>query len=132
MALKITLKPSEKFVINGAVVINGDRRTSLIIQNKVSILREKDILQAEDANTPARRIYFAIMLMYLNNDENDRRYYDDFVVRMTEFMDAIETPEALQKGHVISREVMGGQYYRALMNCKQLYDFEAERLAYVS
>ena len=50
MALKITLKPSEKFVINGAVVVNGDRRTSLLIQNKASILREKDVLQPDEAN----------------------------------------------------------------------------------
>ena len=40
MALKVTLKPGEKFVINGAVIVNGDRRSSLVIQNKVSILRE--------------------------------------------------------------------------------------------
>jgi flagellar protein FlbT len=50
MALKISLKPGEKFVVNGAVIANGDRRANLIIQNKVSILREKDILQAEEVN----------------------------------------------------------------------------------
>src|SRR3546814_461765 len=66
MALKVSLKPDEQFVVNGAVVRNGDRRTNLILQNKVSLLREKDIIQEEEANTPSRRIYFAIMLMYLD------------------------------------------------------------------
>ncbi len=44
MALKLTLSPSEKLVVNGAVIQNGDRRASVVVQNKASILREKDIL----------------------------------------------------------------------------------------
>ena len=59
MPLKLSLKPGEKFVLNGAVLANGDKRTSLVIQNKACVLREKDIMQPEDANTPARRIYLA-------------------------------------------------------------------------
>ena len=45
MALKLTLKPGERFVVNGAVIANGDRRSSLILHNKAAILREKDIMQ---------------------------------------------------------------------------------------
>ena len=71
MPLKLSLKPGEKFVLNGAVLTNGDKRTSLVIQNKACVLREKDIMQVEDADTPARRIYFPIMMMYL--DPDDRR-----------------------------------------------------------
>ena len=41
--LKLSLKPGEKFVLNGAVVQNGDRRGVLILQNKASVLREKDM-----------------------------------------------------------------------------------------
>ena len=47
MALKLSLKPDEKFVINGAVVQNGKRRTNLVLLNKVSILRQKDIMLAK-------------------------------------------------------------------------------------
>ncbi|NJR20223.1 MAG: flagellar biosynthesis repressor FlbT, partial [Hyphomonadaceae bacterium] len=56
MPLKLSLKPNEKIVLNGAVVQNGDRRTTLLLQNKASVLREKDIMQIEEANTPVRRI----------------------------------------------------------------------------
>ena len=66
MPLKLSLKPGERFVLNGAVLANGDRRANLIIQSKASILREKDILQQEDANTPAKRISFPVMMMYLD------------------------------------------------------------------
>lgn len=131
MALKISLKPGERFVVNGAVIANGERRSSLVIQNKVSILREKDILQEEEVNTPVRRIYFPVMLMYL--DENAvNRYYEEFVLRMTEFMTVTSDPLILATCVEISADVMKHQYYRALMTCKKLFAYEDERLNYVA
>lgn len=130
MPLKLSLKPGEKFVVNGAVVTNGERRTSLIIQNKASILREKDVITPEEASTPVRRIYFPIMMMYLDPDTSVS-YYDEFVLRMTEFMSAVQTPDVLRECVAISRDVMGGQYYKALLKCRKLFSFEEERLNYV-
>ena len=72
MPLKLSLKPGERFVLNGAVVQNGDRRGVLVLQNKASVLREKDIMQEDEATTPARRVYFPVM-MYL--DENEASQY---------------------------------------------------------
>jgi flagellar protein FlbT len=131
MPLKLSLKPQEKFVLNGAVLTNGEKRASLVLQNKACVLREKDIMQPEDASTPARRIYFPIMMMYLDQDEVDR-YYDEFALRMTEFMGAIKNRAALAACVEISRDVMRGAYYKALMTCKKLFEFEGERLHYVS
>ena len=130
MPLKLSLKPGEKFVLNGAVLANGDKRTSLVIQNKACLLREKDIMQPEDATTPARRIYFPIMMMYLSPEDDCENYYTDFALRMTEFMGAVRNRAVLAACVDISREVMGGAYYKALMLCKKLYDFEGERLNY--
>ena len=113
------------------MVTNGDKRTSLVLQNKACVLREKDIMQPEDATTPARRIYFPIMMMYLDPSE-DEKYYNDFALRMTEFMGAIQNRAVLATCLEISREVMGGSYYKALMLCKRLFDFEQERLNYES
>lgn len=131
MPLKLSLKPGEKFVINGAVVANGERRASLILQNKATILREKDILQREDATTPARRIYFPIMMMYLDPDHVSD-FYDEFAIRMTEFMNAITNTHALAACIAVSKDVMAGDYYQALHKCRQLFDFEEARLSYVS
>jgi flagellar protein FlbT len=129
MPLKLSLKPGEKFVLNGAVLTNGDKRTSLIIQNKAALLREKDIMQREDADTPARRIYFPIMMMYLEPDGSEA-LYNEFALRMTEFMGAIRDHAALLTCVEISRHVMGGAYYKALTLCKKLFEFERERLSY--
>jgi flagellar biosynthesis repressor protein FlbT len=127
MPLKLSLKPAEKFVLNGAVLTNGDKRISLVIQNKASVLREKDIMQPEDARTPARRIYFPIMMMYLDADSSER-YYTDFALRMTEFLVAIRNKAARAACVEISRDVTEGSYYKALMLCKKLFEFEKERL----
>jgi flagellar biosynthesis repressor protein FlbT len=131
MPLKLSLKPGEKFVLNGAVLTNGDKRTSLVIQNKACVLREKDIMQPEEATTPARHIYMPIMMMYLDPDGSEQ-YYNDFALRMTEFMGAIRNHEALTACIEISRSVMSGAYYKALMLCRKLFEFEQERLNYDS
>ena len=131
MPLKLSLKPHEKFVLNGAVLMNGDRRASLVIENKASILREKDIIQSEEADTPIKRIYFSIMMMYLDADAS-QAYYEEFVARMSEFMNAISNRDALTLCVEISRDVLQGQYYRALMKCRKLFEFEQLRLNYVS
>ena len=128
MPLKLSLKPGERFVLNGAVVENGDRRATLILQNKASVLREKDIMQEHEADTPAKRIYFPVMMMYLSSSSDDG-LYDAFVLRMTEFMNAISSPDALNECVAVSREVMGGEYYKALLRCRKLIAFEKERLA---
>jgi flagellar protein FlbT len=131
MPLKLSLKPGEKFVLNGAVVQNGDRRGVLILQNKASVLREKDIMQQEEAVTPARRIYFPVMMMYLDPTSADR-YYDEFVLRMTEFMGVIVNPPILATCVDASKHVMGREYYKALMLCRKLIDYENERLGNVA
>ncbi|RKR00171.1 flagellar biosynthesis repressor FlbT [Maricaulis maris] len=127
MPLKISLKPGEKFVLNGAVIENGDRRANLVLQNKASVLREKDILQAADVDTPVKRIYFPIMMMYLS-DKNDDKLYDEFVLRMNEFMGVVSAPELLALCVNVSRDVMAGEHYKALLGCRKLMTYEAERL----
>ena len=60
MPLKITLKPHERMIVGGAVITNGNTRCDLLIENKVSILRQKDIMSEKDADSPCRKIYFTI------------------------------------------------------------------------
>jgi flagellar protein FlbT len=129
MPLKLSLKPGEKFVLNGAVLVNGDRRATLVIQNKACMLREKEIMQPKDAKTPARRVYLAIMMMYLDGEVSEEPY-NEFALRMTEFMSAVQSPAVLAACVNISRDVVQGEYYKALISCRKLFEFEQERLNY--
>lgn len=131
MPLKLSLKPGEKFVLNGAVVQNGDRRSSLILQNKASVLREKDIMQEDEANTPARRVYLPVMMMYLDETAAER-FYDEFARRLAEFMGVISNPAVLAECVNVSRHIMGREYYKALMASRKLIEYEDERLADVA
>ncbi|MDZ7627513.1 MAG: flagellar biosynthesis repressor FlbT [Parvularculaceae bacterium] len=131
MGLKLTLKPGEKVAINGAVIVNGDRRVEFVVENQANVLRERDILRAEDATTPARRIYLAVMLMALDPSAR-RTAFPEFDRRMTEFAGAVTDPGALSLCLKASAAVANGAYYRALNACRALIDFETERLAHVA
>jgi flagellar biosynthesis repressor protein FlbT len=127
MPLKLSLKPLEKFVLNGAVVQNGDRRCALVLQNKASVLREKDIMQESEVTSPARHIYFPVMMMYLD-ESGAEKYYEEFLTRMTEFIGVISNPGVLSDCVNVSKAIMAKEYYKALMGCRKLIEYEDERL----
>ena len=72
MALKVELKPHERIIIGACVITNTDHRARLLIDgDNIPILREKDILTPETANTPSKLIYLAVQLMYISPDPQD-------------------------------------------------------------
>src|SRR5271170_5966050 len=69
MALKVELKPHERIIIGSCVITNTDQRARLLIDgDNIPILREKDILTPETADTPAKLLYLAVQLMYISPD----------------------------------------------------------------
>ncbi len=86
MSLKITLKPHERIIIDGAVVTNGNSGSDLIIENNAPILRQKNILSEGNADSPCRRIYFVIQLMYVDGQklETYHNMYWDLVRDLVE------------------------------------------------
>lgn len=123
MALKIRLKPHERIIIGGAVVTNGSNGSELIIKNKTPLLREKDILNEEDADTPCRRIYFVIQLMYID-EQNLARHHDTYWKLVRDVVDA--APRTLLVINQVSEYILNGQYYRALKEARKLIDYEQE------
>ena len=128
MGLKITLKPGERMIIDGAVITNGNTKSNFIIENPVPILREKDILSTENAKTPARRIYFSIQLMYVD-EKNLTAHHQLYWKLVKEFLDA--APSGLGIIDRISEEILTGSYYQALKTCKKLIAYEEEAIASV-
>jgi hypothetical protein len=55
----------ERLIVDGAVIRNGGKASVLFIENVIPILREKDIMGEKEADTPCKRIYFILQLMYL-------------------------------------------------------------------
>ncbi len=129
MPLKVNIKPGEKFIVNGAVMVAGNKGASLILQNEATILLGKDIMQEEDANTPAKRIYFSILLMYLD-DSDRKKYYPMFMRLVEDFMEATTFAEVRKTLLHIVQDVNATKYYRALKTCKALMNYESEVLSY--
>jgi len=129
MALKITLKPNEKMILGGTVVVNGSSMSSdLIIEYKVPILRQKDILSEKDANSPSKRIYFAIQLMYI--DEENRNIHQNIYLKLAkELVQAAPSKTGLIDR--ISEYILSDKYYPALKLAKELMAYEEEALSCV-
>jgi len=123
VALKISLKPGEKLIISGAVVTNGNAKSDLFIENRVTILREKDIMKEAEADTPCRKIYFVIQLMYID-ERNVVEYHKTYWELVRDVVAA--APSTLDLIDPISRHILNGKYYNALKLTQQLMDYEEE------
>jgi len=125
MPLTINLKPGEKLIVNGVVLQNAHHAAKLIVHNEAALLREKDILAEEAANTPARRIYFAAQCLYLFPGK--RAFYLPVIHQfLSEFGEA--APSTLPLVHKIEQDVAAAQLYQALKSIKQLIAKEQEIL----
>ncbi len=61
--LILKLKPNEEFLINGAVVQNGERKTRLRVKTDgAAVLRLRDAMRPQDATTSERRAYYVAQL----------------------------------------------------------------------
>jgi flagellar protein FlbT len=130
MALKITLKPGERMVIGGAVLTNGNSAScDLVIENKTPILRQKDILTEETADSPCRRIYYAIQLMYID-EHNLAAYHKVYWDLVKDLVRA--APSTVVLIDSISEHILQQQYYQALKLTKRLIDYEQEAIEHVS
>lgn len=128
MSLKITLKVHEKFIIGGAVITNGDDKSTFIVENDVPILRAKDIMTLAAAETPCKRIYFAIQLMYVDS-RNLAEHHKLFWELVSDVAEAAPSQKPLLQE--ISNEILHDRYYQALKLTKKLIKYEQEVIDHV-
>jgi flagellar protein FlbT len=129
MALKITLKPREKMIIGGAVLTNGSHSScDVIIENNIPILRQKDIMSEAEADSPCRRLYFVIQLMYVD-EANILKYTDQYWNFVREIVQA--APSMTGVIDAISEQILKQKYYQALKLAQKLIDYEQEVISRV-
>jgi flagellar biosynthesis repressor protein FlbT len=123
MGLKITLKPHERLIVGGAVVRNGSSKSDLLIENNVPILREKDILSEKNADTPCKKIYFVIQLMYVDGKNLTERHtlYWKLVGDVVK-----AAPSMIPLIEQISEQILHNNFYQALKKAKKLIEYEQE------
>ena len=122
MGLKVELKPGERFILGDCLVTNGDQRTRLLIEGHAPILREKDIMTPDRADTPAKRIYLAVQLMYTSRDP--RTHHEVYFTLMRDIVQA--APSTWPYVESINNRILTGELYKALKEAKTLVQYEQE------
>tara|TARA_R110002072_G_scaffold6252_12_gene37278 strand:+ start:469 stop:858 length:390 start_codon:yes stop_codon:yes gene_type:complete len=128
MALVIDLKPQEKILIGEAVITNSSQRTRLHIAGDSPIIREKDIMQEAEANTPCKRIYFLIQCMYIAKKPED--YHERYFNAVNEIQKA--APSATIFFVQINEHIIAETYYKAMKLAQQLVEHERELIENVT
>lgn len=121
MTLKVDLKPGERIVIGRSVVTNGQARSSLLIDGSEPVLRERDILREEAADTPAKRIAYVVQMMYLAGQQ------DALLPAYTELARGVmkAAPSMIGLVESVTNHVLTGQLYKAFREARKLVAHEA-------
>ena len=129
MSLKITLKPHERMIIAGAVVTNGSTKSELYVENTVPLLRQKDIMGEQDAQSLCRQLYFTVQLMYI--DEGNLSTHHDTYWKIVKVL-VKAAPSMVGFIDQISELILNRQYYPALKIAQKLIEYEQEVIRCVS
>lgn len=127
MPLKVELKPGEKIILGSAVITNGDSRARFMVDGNAPLLREKDILKPETADSPAKLVYLAIQMMYL--DQDVEKHHGNYFSLVTDLLQA--APSLAPEIKNINNNILTGALYKSLRAARALILKEEELLNHV-
>lgn len=124
MPLKVEIKPGERIILGDSVITNQGHRARLFIEGDEPILREKDILRPADADTPCKKIYLLVQMMYLSDDPAQHfKLYFDLIGDVQK-----AAPSTMSRIDRINKQILTGAYYKALKEARALIAYEEELL----
>lgn len=127
--LILKLGPRERVLINGAVIENGERRSRLAIKTpNVSILRLRDAIHPEDANTPVRRVCFAAQLL-LTGDADPGDMQTDLIRRIEELSRVFTDSDSHRLLSQATAFLLDEKYYPCLKALRSLIPREDRLMA---
>lgn len=118
--LVLKLGPRERILINGAVIENGERRCRVnILTPNANILRLKDAIHPDEANTPVRRICYAAQLV-LSGDTDPEKAPIQLMRGIEQLSQVFSDPDSRRLLAVATTAVGDRQYYQALKALREL------------
>lgn len=127
--LVLKLGPGERVLINGAVIENGDKRARIAIRTPgANILRLRDAIHPEAANTPVRRVCYVAQLV-LSGDVEDGQARPQLLRGIEQLSQVLTDPDSRVQLAVATDAVIAGQYYQALKALRCLLPREARLFA---
>lgn len=126
--LVLKLKPNEKFLVNGVVMQNGERSAKIRVRSSnVSILRSRDAMRQEDADTPLKRIYYVAQLA-MAGEADPSNAADEIEQRLKQLTDIF--PGALSEAmHAAQCYTKDRKFFAVMRTVKQMFSFEASLLS---
>lgn len=123
MALKIRLAAGERIIINGAL-IRAETKSEIVLMNRANFMVDRQIMRPEEANSPARRIYFSLQNTYLAAAEERPTMKGFFVDYAEQFREASSNPTVRAAVGEMMERVERGEYYIALQAARELIQYE--------
>ena len=125
--MKISLRAGERIYINGAV-LRVDRKVSVELVNDVMFLLEGQVMQASDATTALRQLYFIVQLMLMNATDvvAAAALYGEHHAAL---LAVCESREMLDGLAAIDELVKTTRYFEALKRIRALFPVEQAILA---
>ncbi len=96
----------------------------MLVEGAAPILREKDIMTPERADSPAKRIYLAVQLMYTSREP--QRHHQLYFSLIRDIVQA--APSTWEIVQAINNHILTGDLYKALKETKKLIAYEEELL----
>lgn len=127
--LVLKLGPKERVLINGAVIENGERRTRVsILTPNANILRLKDALHPEDANTPVRRVCYIVQLV-LSGDVRPEDAKKQLMSGVEQLSQVFRDEHSLKVLEQATSSITGEKYYQAMKALRLLMSREERLMA---
>lgn len=127
MPLLIDFRAGDKLLINGSVIENAGHNTKILIHNESTIMREREVLSADDAQTPASRVYYELQCAYIATNEEQRdAHIKQADRRLSEF--AAACPGAHDIVDKVRARLEDGRLYNGLKKAQDLIRYESNVL----
>ena len=120
--MQFRLKAGSRLFVNGAV-LRVDRKVAIEFLNDVTFLLENHVLQAEEATTPLKQLYFAIQLLMIEPDTREARL-PLIEAAHARLVDAFSNEAVLEGLATAGDQVSTGNYYDALKTLRRLFPAE--------
>jgi flagellar biosynthesis repressor protein FlbT len=127
--LVLKLGPRERVMINGVVMENGDRRTRInIMTPDANVLRLRDAIHPEQANTPVKRVcYIAQLVLAGEADPEDAR--PQLLRGIEQLSQVFIDRDSREQLGLATESVVAGRFYQAMKALRSLMPREARLMA---
>lgn len=127
--LILKLSPHERFVANGVVIENGDRRARLnILTPDSNVLRLRDAIHPEEAKTPVSRVCYIVQLA-LAGEVEEQAAQQQAISGIEQLSLVFNDDDSVGRLQRAREDVSRGRFYPALRSLRGLLPAEGHLMA---